>query len=166
MIIGRKIGTAKNMTISSDLWFLFFTLFWSWWENVWRSCRLLEYQIPNLIIFRKIRRLWWWHFWIGMEINNFLLKMLSSSINLLKMSISCEISATHISTRRLICGFKFQKKQQVTHPPRLCHTILNWRFMIIIAKLIRDGGGLYRVSKKTHFQNAVGATVHWLNHKY
>ena len=24
---------------------------------------------------------------------------------------------------------------------------------------------LYRVSKKTHFQNAVGATVHWLNHK-
>ena len=50
MVIGRKIGTAKNMTISSDLWFLFFTLFWSWWENVWRSCRLLEYQIPNLII--------------------------------------------------------------------------------------------------------------------
>ena len=23
----------------------------------------------------------------------------------------------------------------------------------------------YRVSQKTHFQNAVGATVHWLNHK-
>ena len=23
----------------------------------------------------------------------------------------------------------------------------------------------YRVSKKTHFQNAVGATVHWLNYK-
>ena len=43
------------------------------------------------------------------EINNFRSKMLSPSINLSKMSISCEISATHISTCRLICGFKFQK---------------------------------------------------------
>ena len=24
---------------------------------------------------------------------------------------------------------------------------------------------MYRVSQKTHSQNAVGATVHWLNHK-
>ena len=24
---------------------------------------------------------------------------------------------------------------------------------------------IYRVSQKTHFQNALGATVHWLNHK-
>ena len=28
------------------------------------------------------------------------------------------------------------------------------------------GAQEYRVSQKTHFQNALGAIVYWLNHKY
>ena len=38
------------MTISSDLWFSSLNLFHPLLKFVWQSCRLLKYQIPNLII--------------------------------------------------------------------------------------------------------------------
>ena len=33
-------------------------------------------------------------------------------------------------------------------------------------KIFNQNLGIYRVSQKTHFQNAAGPTVHWLNHQW
>ena len=38
--------------------------------------------------------------------------------------------------------------------------------MTEVGEIISKVNIINRVSQKTHFQNTVGATVHWLNHTY
>ena len=49
---------------------------------------------------------------------------------------------------------------------RVVHFFIWHKFMMAeVGEIISKVNIIYRVSQKTHFESAVEATVHWLNHK-
>ena len=50
---------------------------------------------------------------------------------------------------------------------RVVHFFIWHKFMMAeVGEIISKVNIINRVSQKTHFQNTVGATVHWLNHHF
>ena len=74
--------------------------------------------------------------------------LFKGNLTLLLVLISCEVLLLRRSTKRA---------------PMSCGWPSSWARMAVQVKIIwsRSTG----CPKKTHFQNAVGVTVHWLNHK-